>query len=275
MKTVWIMNLIIIRAIFIKYKWNIPLEQFAIIGNPPYNTDPSYNGNKPLYNKFIEKYINGKLSLFVVPSRWFVGGKGLDKFRIFMLKRRDIVFIKHVEDSSEFFGKIVNILGGVNYFLKNSSYSGDCLFNSKPYNLSKYDCIIQPKYHNICNKISNMDKLIQLYYESSFFKYKSNDKRLKTSGKIKCYVSTLKSKDRIKYVDDFEFNEKNSFWKVLTTRASINELNGFGTRLIGRPDEIYTSSYISFRVNNEDEAKSLFSYLDTKFANHMLSIRKI
>ena len=32
---------------------------------------------------------------------------------------------------------------------------------------------------------------------------------------------------------------------------------------------------MSFKVNNEEEAKSLLSYLNTKFANHILSIRKI
>ena len=41
------------------------------------------------------------------------------------------------------------------------------------------------------------------------------------------------------------------------------------------PTEIYTDSYISFRVNSEGEAESLLSYLKTDFVNHMLSIRKI
>ena len=47
----------------------------------------------------------------------------------------------------------------------------------------------------------------------------------------------------------------------------------FGETFIGKSHEVHTGSYISFRVKNEDEAKSLLSYLDTKFANHMLSIR--
>jgi len=55
----------------------------------------------PLYDKFIEKYIGGKLLLFVVPSRWFIGGKGLDGFRNFMINRKDIVFIQHEENSKK------------------------------------------------------------------------------------------------------------------------------------------------------------------------------
>ena len=35
-----------------------------------------------------------------------------------MLKRWDIVFIKHVDDSTEFFGKIVNIEDGMKFFFK-------------------------------------------------------------------------------------------------------------------------------------------------------------
>ena len=54
---------------------------------------------------------------FIVPSRWFAGGKGLDKFREMMLKREDIVYIKHFDDASKIFGKLVDIKGGVNYFL--------------------------------------------------------------------------------------------------------------------------------------------------------------
>jgi len=253
---------------------NISLKEISTIGNPPYSTDPSKPDTKPLYDKFIEKYIDGKLLLFVVPSRWFIGGKGLDGFRDFMMKRKDIVFIQHEENSKKWFGNNVDIEGGVNYFLKNSSHDGFCLFNGEPYDLSKYDCIIKPKYHRIIDIISNMESIIKKYCSSGYFKYRTNDSRLKNNGKIKCYVSLQKSSDRCKYIDNYDFNETNTFWKVITARANGKNPN-FGAKFVGNPSEIYTDSYISFRVNNEDEAKSLLSYLETKLANHMLSIRKI
>jgi site-specific DNA-methyltransferase (adenine-specific) len=255
-------------------KWNISLEDVSIIGNPPYSTDPSKPDTKPLYDKFIEKYINSKLLLFVVPSRWFVGGKGLDKFRDFMMKRKDIVLIQHEDDATKWFGNNVEIKGGVNYFLKDASYDGLCLFNGVQYDLSKYDCVIKPKYHEIIDVVTNMENISKLYM-GRCFGVETNDIRFKDNGKIKCYVSTLKSKDRCKYIDEYEFNEKNTFWKVITARAAFGAFSGFGAKIIGKPNEVHTGSYISFRVNNEEEAKSLLSYLDTKFANHMLSIRKI
>lgn len=255
-------------------EWNLHLEDLSIIGNPPYSTDPSKPETKPLYDIFIEKYIGGKLLLFVVPSRWFIGGKGLDSFRDFMMKRKDIVFIQHEDDAKKWFGNNVEIKGGVNYFLKDTLYNGLCLFNGTPYDLSKYDCIIKPKYHKIIDIVINMESINKLYM-GRYFGVETNDTRFKDNGKIKCYVSTLKSKDRCKYIDNYEFNEKNSFWKVITPEASFKAFSGFGEKFIGAPNEVHTGSYISFRVNNKEEAKSLLSYLDTKFANHMLSVRKI
>jgi len=247
----------------------------AVIGNPPYSTDPSKPDTKPLYDKFIEKYINAcGMLLFVVPSRWFVGGKGLDKFRDFMMKRKDIVIIQHEDDATKWFGNNVDIKGGVNYILKDIKFNGLCSFNGNNYDLSKYDCIIKPKYHQIIDVVSSMESVNKLYM-GRFFGVETNDKRFKDNGKIKCYVSTLKSKDRCKYIDNYDFNEKNTFWKVITPEASFKAFSGFGEIFIGQPNEVHTGSYISFRVTNEEEAKSLMSYLETKFANHMLSVRKI
>lgn len=258
----------------IKEHWNIHLEDVSIIGNPPYSTDPSKPDTKPLYDKFIEKYIGGKLLLFVVPSRWFIGGKGLDRFRDFMMKRKDIVFIKHEDDATKWFGNNVEIKGGVNYFLKDSEYNGLCSFNGIPYDLSKYDCIIKPRYHKIIDIVINAESISKLYM-GRCFGVETNDKRFKDNGKIKCFVSTIQSKDRCKYIDTYDFNENNIFWKVITARAAFGAFSGFGAKFIGTPTEVHTGSYISFRINNEEEAKSLLSYLDTKFVNHMLSIRKI
>jgi hypothetical protein len=50
--------------------------------------------------------------------------------------------------------------------------------------------------------------------------------------------------------------------------------DGFGALIIGRPNEIASQTYFSFKVDSEAEAESLKSYLETKFANFMLSLRK-
>jgi len=252
------------------------IDKFDIvIGNPPYNEELNSTGAKALYNKFVEYYIEKcNLLCFVIPSRWFSGGKGLDKFRKNMLERTDIVYINHFDDACKIFGNSVDIKGGVNYFLKDSNYKGDCKFNGSKTKLNKYDVFVDGKYHNIIDKVNNNESIIKKYCSSGYFKYRTNDSRLKTVGKIKCYVSLQKSNDRCKYIDEYEFNENNRFWKVITARGSHEHKSGFGTIFIGKPTEIYTDSYISFKVSNEDEAKSLLSYMKCRLPNFMLSLRK-
>ena len=247
----------------------------AVIGNPPYSTDPSNPNTKPLYDKFTIKYIdNCDYLLFIIPSRWFIGGKGLDKFRKFMLKRKDIRYIINEDDPTKWFGKNVEIKGGVNYFLKDKNYHGNCEFNGIEYNISKYECIIKPELHNLVDNVIEKKNITELY-KGRCFGIETNDKRLKNDGNIKCYVSKIKSKSRIKFLEQYEFNETNKFWKVITPRAAHGAFSGFGELFIGNPDEVHTGSYISFKVENEFQAKSLKSYLETDIVNKLLSIRKI
>ena len=257
----------------IKEKWDIN-EFDAVIGNPPYSTDPSKQNTTPLYNLFTEKYIDKcKYLLYVIPSRWFIGGKGLDNFRKKMKGRKDIKLICHQDNEKKWFGNNVEIKGGVNYFLKDSEYNGDCLFNGIMYDLSKYDMIINPKHHSIIDKIINHESLDILYKSSGYFKVRTNDKRLKDEGELKCYVSYLKSKNRYKFIDNYD--NKNNSWKVITSRAAFGAYSGFGYKNISDPNEIYTDSYISFHVKSYEEASSLLSYMETKYVNYLLSVRKI
>ena len=43
---------------------------------------------------------------------------------------------------------------------------------------------------------------------------------------------------------------------------------------IGKPNEICNQSYVLFEVANEEEAKSLLSYMKCRLPNFMLSLRK-
>ena len=112
-------------------------------------------------------------------------------------------------------------------------------------------------------------------YKGRFFGIETNDKRIKNEGNVTCYVSKLKSKNRIKYLEKYDFNENNKFWKVITPEAAHGSFSGFGKLFIGKPEEVHTGSYICFKVNSEIEAINLKSYLETDIVNKLLSIRKI
>jgi hypothetical protein len=254
------------------------IDKFDIvIGNPPYNEEFKLTGSPTaLYNKFVEYYIDKcDLLCFVIPSRWFSCGKGLNSFRKNMLERTDIVYIKHFENASTIFGKSVSIQGGVNYFLKDTNYNGDCKFNGSMTKLNKYDVLVDSKYHNIIDKLVSFNSITTLYRSQGFYKIETNDKRLKvepTKDTIKCYVSQQKGFE--KYIYRTEIKKEYDFWKVITARAVGGANSGFGNIFIGKPDEVHTGSYISFNINSEEEAKSLLSYMNCRLPNLMLSLRK-
>jgi hypothetical protein len=248
-----------------------------IIGNPPYNEELTKVGARPLYNKFIEYYLNNCDYLtYIVPSRWFAGGKGLDKFREMMLKRKDIVYITHYDDACKIFGNSVDIKGGVNYFLIDKTHDGLCNYNGSNIQLNKYDIMVDSKYYNIIEKISKYDSITKYYISQDYYKIQTNDSRLideNKKGYIKCYVSQQKGFQ--KYIKKDEIKKPTNNYKVITARAAFKANSGFGNTFVGNLDEVHTKSYISFNVATEKEAKSLVSYMKCKLPNFMLSIRKL
>lgn len=252
----------------------------VIIGNPPYNEELTKVGAKPLYNQFIEYYMDRcQLLTFVVQSRWFSGGKGLDKFRDYMLNRKDIVYINHLDDASLIF-KGVDIKGGINYFLKDTNFkSGETKMNGIVITLNKYDVLVDGKYHPIIDKMIKYANPITKIYQGRCFGIESNDKRLldkqvdKQDDKtIKCYVS--QQKGFVKYISIKDVKKEYNYYKVITARAAHAHKSGFGNMFVGLNEEIHTGSYISFRCNSLKEAKSLLCYLKCKLPNFMLSLRK-
>ena len=246
-----------------------------IIGNPPYNQELKKSGAKPLYNKFMNYYLDkGKYMTYIIPSRWFAGGKGLDKFRKNMLDRKDFVFIKHFDDACSIFGNWVDIKGGVNYFLIDKSYNGLCDFNGSKMKLNKYDILVDNKYNNIIDKVRKLESLNKLYHGQGHFNIKTNNKNLSDDKTlVKCYVS--KQKGFVKYIDKKLIKNDINKWKVITARDAYKHCSGFGNTFIGKPKEVCSQSYILFEVDDKKKAKSLLSYMNSKFANFMLSIRKI
>jgi len=117
------------------------------------------------------------LFLFIVSSRWFAGGKELDKFRKQMLNRSDIQYICHYKKSSDIF-RDVTIEGGVNYFLKNKSYNGPSNYNRQLYQLNKYDILIDPDYIPIIEYLSSYPKITSIYMTRNYYGIETNDKRL-------------------------------------------------------------------------------------------------
>lgn len=258
-----------------KKEWNV--KQFDIIvGNPPYNEGVSQG--KTIYHLFVNKCIDKcKYLLFLIPSRWFSSGKGLDDFRKMMLSRKDIRYIKHYDNANILFDNI-DLKGGINYFLKDKTYNGLCNFNGKLLDISRYEILIPN--HNIyllIDKLIKLKSITKLYHSSSFLGIETIDYRLHDSldspDDIICYVSKMKG--YMKYINKNTIKKDYKFWKIITPIAAGKGKDGFGNLIIGNPNQVSNDSYIFLRINSEEEAYSLHSYLKSNLANFMLNLKKI
>ena len=96
-----------------------------IIGNPPYQEDTNGAGRqaKPVYNLFIEqaKSTNPEAMTFIIPSRWFAGGMGLDKFRNDIMNDRHISKLVDYTNAKDCFPD--NSIGGVYVFSLGINYT--------------------------------------------------------------------------------------------------------------------------------------------------------
>jgi len=88
----------------------------VIIGNPPYQLDDGGFGTSaaPIYQLFVEQALalDPRYAVFVTPSRWMAGGKGLDKYRQRMLSDKGLRRIVDFPKLYEAFPN-VKIRGGI------------------------------------------------------------------------------------------------------------------------------------------------------------------
>lgn len=101
----------------------------AVVGNHPYQLSDggAQASAKPIYQHFVilGDKLASKYTCFVTPTRWFAGGKGLDKFRDMMLNDYSIKELHDFQTPENIFPN-TNNRGGVCYFIqdkeKDNSY---------------------------------------------------------------------------------------------------------------------------------------------------------
>lgn len=165
------------------------MEFNAVIGNPPYQMMDGGNRNSssPVYQFFVHqaKKMRPHYISLITPSRWFVGGKGLDEFRAEMLSDFHIRKIVDFPDSAECF-KGADIAGGVNYFLWDKNHNDVCevisvrggAAVSKHRPLNEYDILIRNNGSiGLLQRItaSNDPKMEQYVYPRNVFGITTNE----------------------------------------------------------------------------------------------------
>lgn len=266
----------------------------VIIGNPPYQVMDGGAGAsaKPIYNNFIEAAIDlsPRFISMITPSRWFAGGKGLDGFRKKMLTSGGISRLVDFPNAKDCFPS-TSIGGGVSYFLMQRGYKGPCsitnisngVSNIQTRRIDEFDVFI--RFNGavpIIRKVmaSKPEKLSLIVESRNPFGFSSKERgqtdkfngsiALKTSAGV-FYTETKCLKKGIALLDNYS---------VLTSKVT-NEHAGEPTKdgkfkVLSRteilaPNEVCTDSYLCIgSFDNEKEAKSLLTYLKTKFTRFLL-----
>ena len=279
----------------------------AVVGNPPYQImdNGAQASAKPIYNHFVEagKKLNARYMSFIIPSRWYAGGKGLDLFRDSMLED------KHLEKlfdclTPEYIFPNTNIRSGVCWFLRNTDFDNkkdlmrvvtidkNVVIDDvrRPLKVEGAGIFIRhAQAISILNKVKAvssdfMDSWISPGKPFGFRGYFVNDDAFKsTPEKISDPIICIGKSHRKGYVERELVTVHKEWideWKVMIpyannigTELSDDNLNAF----VAAPNEICTESYLlvgAGRLANETFAENLAVYLHTRFARFMHSLAK-
>jgi len=256
------------------------VEKFDLIcTNPPYNeARGDNNASKDIYHLMVSKAQSESDNvIMIIPSRWFIKSN-LKVFRNKMLNNFGLKYINHYDDN-KFFDN-ADIKGGVCYFILDSNYYGDIIFNGELLNIENIVIIpndISKETFEIIDKVIKYNNIQTLFNSQGHFNIKTNDNRFLDEGDIKCFVS--KQKGLIKYLNNIDLSGKKvNRWKLAIPSASGKGgmLEEFYNRIeIIKPFDVCSESFIFFDFDSEKELLSFKSYLETRFFSFLVRLRKI
>lgn len=272
----------------------------VVVGNPPYQIDAEGNTRTmPIYQKFVDAAISldPKYILMITPSRWFAGGLGLDEFRKKMLSDRRIKTLVDYPNAADVFPG-VSIEGGVSYFLWDSNHNGEAQTRTVrgeqssavlDRSLDEFDVLVRDG-----EALPILRKVLKAGDES-FAKLVSAQKPFGLLSNFSGFTTKKSS------ADDFLFygvskGKRIEAWvkrslinmniqlaktpKVLLPEARGKAPDGVADLVLGRPwvvssDSVCTQTFMFVPVANQEEGKSVESYISTKFFRFLVSLRKI
>ena len=274
-----------------------PMQFDVIIGNPPYQLNDGGYGTSaaPIYQLFVEKALelDPRYAVFVTPSRWMAGGKGLDAYREKMLADKRMRSITDYPKLYEGFPG-VKIRGGISYFLWDRQHKGPCSFQTiwdgQPTgpavarHLDAYDILVRR------NEAVPILAKVLAKGESSFASRVSSGKPfgLRTffhgkpdSKKFKEAVKLYGSR-KISWIErkDVPINQEWIYeWKVLMTAvqgtSAAVETKFLSKPIIAEPGTACTETYLVVGpFDNEDSSVFCAQYLRTRFVRFLVSLRK-
>jgi len=277
----------------------------VIMGNPPYQMQDGGGTGKsavPLYNLFVDqaKEYEPDLLTFVIPARWYAGGRGLDSFRSTMLSDRKISLLVDYPRCGDVFPG-VDIAGGVCFFLRDQQHKGDCLVipngdHSKATLriLNEHDVFIRDDMDvQILEKVQRKENengwkpMSEVVSTRNFFGIQAH--RLPSSifhNSTSACDTLLVTKDGDKYIPRCEINKNADtidYWKTIISKTTADhagetDKKGLRTmiskpRVIG-PQSVCTETYLIVDCfSSHEPAGRLLDYVKSRFFRFLLSLK--
>ncbi len=274
----------------------------VIVGNPPYqlstdskNSEKSKTQAVPIYQLFAEQAFSLKprYVTMIMPSKWFAGGmSSLEDFRKYMMSCRKIRYLTDYANAKDCF-PTNSIAGGVNFFLWDREYDGDCSFTNiigdKQYvqsrGLNEFPILVrQNEAVSILRKVKSAGEETMDQIASPLMPFGlSTDVRGVESPDSKHCIALHTSKG-VTYI------EKSSIKKGLDILEKYKVLVGIlgaehalepdkdgkfriitSSMKVLAPSEACTHSYFTIgKCNSMNEADNIYRYLRTKFARFLI-----
>jgi site-specific DNA-methyltransferase (adenine-specific) len=276
----------------------------VIIGNPPYQMTGGGGGtnDSPIYHLFVRQamQLEPRFLSMVIPSRWMAGGRGLGEFRAKFLGDRRVRTLVDYENAKDVF-PTVGIGGGICYFLWDRDSPGlcECVYHRNglaigPHLrvLDEFDVLVRDKRAvDILHKVvaageQPFEDLVSgdtpFGLATNFSDYVQNVEP--KSGQVRLYANVGTTRVRGAMARD-KINKNSHLidvWKVfLPKTGSGREREKSGVDLVlsppilGEPGSICTQTYlVAGPLNTKVEAESVASYLRTRLARFLISLRK-
>lgn len=278
----------------------------VIISNPPYQLSDGSGGSRdsavPIYQKFIyqSQKMNPKNLIMIIPSKWMVGGRGLDNFRKNMQEDLRIRKIVDYEDASICFPGI-HIDGGICYFLWNNNWKGKCDYtfisndgsfinNTRFLKNDIFDYVIRDnRIQSILEKTSNDEKFNTIISNVKPFGIRgflfNEPERYPTANlKEKPYKNSVHIygvkgiKGGARRTDGYikrelitnNHNAIDKYKLFFTTSYSTNAVNPPEV-ILGNPHDVCTETFLLIGpFDNKKEQENCYSYIHTKFFKFLL-----
>lgn len=276
----------------------------VIVGNPPYQMTGGGGGtnDSPIYDLFVRQALRlePRFLCMVIPSRWMAGGRGLGEFRGEFLGDRRLRTLVDYENAKDVF-PTVGIGGGICYFLWDRDNPGPCecvyhrngvTIGPHPRALDEFDVFVRDKravdiLHKVVaagerpfEELVSGDTPFGLATNFSDYAQDVVPKR----GQVRLYANV--GTTRVRGAMARELINKNAHlidvWKLfLPKTGSGRERERSGVDMVlsppisGEPGSVCTQTYlVAGPLKSQVEAKSVASYLRTRLARFLVSLRK-